>query len=122
MKLAVREKLSLLWVVVILNMIVADVLSAFLAFDDPNILALPDNAKTMMAVFALIINLPIAMVYLSRTLPHKRCRTANIVVAAVTLLFVIGGGAALPHYFVIAGIELALLGSIIGTAWNWRKE
>lgn len=120
MKLEITEKISLLWLIVMLNMIVADVLSAFIAFSDESILGLPDNAKVMMAVFALVINLPIAMIYFSRVLPRKQNRIANIVVAAVTILFVIGGGSALPHYFVIGAIEVMILATIIGMSWRWR--
>lgn len=120
MKLGITEKLSTLWLVVMLNMLVADVLSAYVAFTDSAVLGLPNDVKTMMAIFALIINLPIAMIYASRVLPHKQNRMGNIVVAIITILFVIGGGSALPHYLVIASIEVVLLLAIIYIAWHWK--
>lgn len=122
MKLAVTDKLSTLWLVVMLNMIVADVLSAFVAFTDSGVLGLPDNAKSMMAVFALVINLPIAMIYFSRVLPRKQNRVANIAIAIITIMFVIGGGSSLPHYYVIGAIEVLVLLAIISIAWRWPAE
>lgn len=117
-----KERLSTLWLLVMLNMILADVLSLFVALKDSSVLGIPDNVKPLMAVSAVIINLPILMIYFSKSLPYRKNKTANIIVAVVTMLFVVGGGSLLPHYLIIATIEVAILLSIIGTASKWREK
>ena len=117
-----KTKLSTMWLVVMLNMILADVLSAFLAIQDPSLLSIPGDAKQMMAVSAVVINLPILMIYFSRTLPYKPNRIANILTSILTTLFIVGGGSLLPHYLIIALIEIVFLAAILVTAVRWKRS
>ncbi|MEO8863351.1 MAG: DUF6326 family protein [Candidatus Saccharimonadales bacterium] len=108
-----QEKLSLLWVLIVANIILADVLSAFIAFGDPSVINIPGNARTVMAASAVLLNIPIVMIYLSRVLKPKLNRLLNIIAAVITLIFVLGGASNLPHYIVIAVIETIILTCII---------
>lgn len=103
------------------NMLLADVLSAFLAFNDPSVLNIPGDAKTMMAVSAAVINLPILMIYFSRSLSYRKNRITNLVVSIVTALFVVGGGSSLPHYLFIATVEIVCLAIIFLAALQWKE-
>jgi hypothetical protein len=110
------EKLSLLWMIIVANILLADVLSAFIAFGDSSVIDIPGNPRTVMAVSALLLNIPILMIYLSRVLKPKLNRRLNIVAALITLVFIIGGASNLPHYIIIATIETVLLVLIVKTA------
>ncbi len=116
------SKLSTLWLLVVLNIILADILSAFIAFGDKSVLAIIGDPKIMMAIAAIILNLPIAMIFLSKNLPDKLNRIANIVVAALTMAFIVGAGSSLPHYIIIEIIEVIILLTIIYTAWKLPKR
>jgi len=117
----IKSKLSTLWIMVMFNMILADVLSAFVAFEDKSVLGLPDDIKIFMAVAAVIINIPIFMIYLSKVLRHKLNRVSNIVAGVITILFVVGGASSLPHYLVIGTIEVLILCVIIFKSWTWKE-
>lgn len=112
-----EDKLSLLWVLLVANILLADILSAFIAFGDPSVINIPGNPHTVMAVSAVLLNIPIVMIYLSRALKPKLNRRLNIMAAIITLLFVLGGASSSPHYIVIAVIETAIIAGIIKTAW-----
>jgi hypothetical protein len=113
-----EEKLSLLWIVLVANILLADILSAYIAFGDPGVINIPGNPRIVMAISAALLNIPIAMIYLSRVLKPKMNRRLNIIAAIITLLFVLGGASSLPHYIVIAVIETVILVAIIKTAWK----
>src|SRR4030095_3021090 len=101
-----RGRLSALWVFVMFNMLAADVIS----FLDGNLLAqlLTGYAgevritSTFQLAAAIMIEIPIAMIVLSRSLPFRWNRIANPVAALATAAFVVGGGSASPHYLFFA--------------------
>ncbi len=113
-----KEKLSLLWVIIVANILLADILSAFIAFNDPSVISIPGDPRMVMAVSAILLNIPIFMIYLSHVLKPKLNRKINIIAAIITLIFVLGGASSLPHYIVVAAIETAVLLFIIKTAWT----
>lgn len=113
-----EEKLSLLWIMLVANILLADILSAYIAFGDPSVINIPGNPRIVMAASAALLNIPIVMIYLSRVLKPKMNRRLNIIAAIITLLFVLGGASALPHYIVIAGIETVILVIIVKIAWK----
>lgn len=117
-----KIKLSVLWLIVVLNIIIADVLSVFVALEKKDTLDILGKVKTTMAIAALILNIPILMIYFSRFLDYKVNRVLNIIAALITLLFVIGGGSTLPHYIICATIEVIVLIIIITIAWQWKNE
>lgn len=116
-----KIKLSVLWLIVVLNIITADVLSVFIELEKKDTLDILGEVKMIMAIAALILNIPILMIYFSRFLDGKVNRVLNIVAALVTLLFVIGGGSIMPHYIICASIEVALLILIIWNTWKWNS-
>jgi len=119
----IKAKLSTLWIVVILNLIFADILSIMVELAKKNTLEIiGEEVKITMAIAAIITNIPILMIYLSRVLPYKINRIANIVAGFITILYVVGGGSLLPHYIITASIEVALLIVIISTAKKWKNN
>lgn len=115
--------LSTLWIVVMFNMVFADIYSIMVELVNKNTLNdMPGDVVTVMAVAAIITNVPIMMIFLSRILNSKTNRLINIIAATITILYVVGGGSTTPHYIIAATIEVILLLFIIWTAWNWPKS
>ncbi len=116
----IKIKLSTLWIVVMLNLIFADILSIMVQLVDQSALdIIGSDVQVTMAAAAIITNIPMLMIYFSRVLPYRINRSLNIIAAILTLLFVIGGGSTLPHYLICAGIEVLLLLFIIYSAYQW---
>lgn len=118
----VKVKLSTLWIVVLINMIFADIFSIMVELVNNNTLDIPGDVKIVMAIAAIVTNIPILMIYLSRTLPYRSNRLANIAAGIFTIIYVIGGGDYAPHYIIIACIEIVLLLLIIVKSWKWTIE
>lgn len=116
-----KTKLSTLWVVVLFNMLFADIFSIMVELTEGGILDVPGDVKTIMAVAAVMTNVPILMIYFSKSLPYKSNRIANIVAGIFTITYVIGGGSLVPHYVVIGGIEVIFLLIIVTMALRWEK-
>lgn len=105
------------------NMVFADIYSIMVELVNKNTLSdMPGGVKTVMAIAAIITNVPIMMIFLSRVLNHKTNRLINIIAAAITLLYVVGGGSTAPHYIIAATIEVIILLFIVWIAWNWPKS
>lgn len=116
-----KDKLSTLWIVVILNLIVADILSIFVELVNKNTLHdIIGQVTITMAIAALFINIPILMIYFSKSLEYKPNRILNRVASVITLVFVIGGGSLAPHYLICAGIEVVVLLYIFIIAHKWK--
>ena len=112
----VKAKLSTLWAFATFNYVYADVVTLF------------DKAGTFHydQVFllgaAVLVEIPIAMVILSRILKYRAGRLANIIAGAVmtviqaSTLFV-----ATPtvYYIFFSVIEIATTLGIVWSAWKW---
>jgi hypothetical protein len=120
-KISMKVRLSLFWIVIMLNMIFADILSIMVELVNGDSLEIPGDVKTIMAIAALITNIPILMIFLSRVLTYKVNRIVNIVAAILTIIYVIGGGDSAPHYIIIASIEVLFLLLIIAYAIRWKN-
>lgn len=77
------------------------------------------------AVGALaLMAVPILMIVLSTLLPRRANRIANLVVASLYVLVSVGnavGEAWTAYYGLAAGLEVAVLASILVLAWSWRE-
>ncbi|WP_051554671.1 DUF6326 family protein [Maribacter antarcticus] len=117
----VKVRLSTLWIVVMLNLVFADILTIIVGLVLENTLDdIIGEVKTTMAVAAVLTNIPILMIYFSRVLPYKINRSLNIGAAILTSIYVVGGGSLMPHYLICAGIEVVVLFVIIRNAYHWR--
>lgn len=115
-----RITVSLLWIAVLFNILFADILSIMIELVDGGVVQIPMDVTTMMAIAAVINNLPVLMIVLTWILPQKTNWWMNVSVAILTMLYVIGGGALLPHYIIMASIETLLLVSIIVISSRWK--
>jgi len=118
-----RVKLSALWIVVMFNMLKADVLSLYIpdAMGELSKFAGDTPITMLMLGGAIMMEISIVMIFLSLILKHRVNRWINILVAIITIVFIIGGGSTYPHYIFIAAIEVLCLLLIIWIAWKWQE-
>ena len=116
-----KVRLSTLWILVMFNMVFADIFSIIVELVNRNTLAIPGDVKTVMAIAAVVTNIPVLMIYFSRTFPYKKNRPVNIIAALLTIVYVIGGGDPAPHYIILALVETALLIAVIVYALKWKQ-
>ncbi len=122
----IKVKLSTLWLIVMLNMIFADILT----FITPGVLSEMMTGRAgelkitegILLVFAILLEIPIAMVFLSRVLKYGHNRIANIVSGVITILFVVVGGSLYLHYIFFASIEVFCMLLIIWYAAHWKNK
>jgi len=121
----IKVRLSTLWIFVLFNMVFADIVG----FMNPGALnAIMEGevgieiTQKLLLLFSIMLEIPIAMIFLSRILKYQVNRWANIMAATFTILFVIGGGDVYLSYIFFASIEVITMLFIIWLAWNWREE
>ena len=118
-------KFSLLWIVVMFTMVFADIVG----FMNPGTLKDMMNGAVgfqitqgILLAFAVLIEIPITMIFLSRVLKYRVNRWANIIASVITILFVMGLGSPFPYYVFFASVEVVCMLVIIRTAWKWSKS
>ena len=118
-------RLSTLWVVVMFNMVFADILT----FIKPGALqelwagqAGVHVTPGLLLVFAILLEIPIAMIFASRILKRGPSRWANTVAAVITTAFVVGGGSLDLHYVFFAAVEIACMALIVWSVWTRRNS
>ena len=118
-----KVKLSTLWIVVMFNMAFADILGfmfpEFLEILETGYAGGMQITQGLMLTFAIILEIPIAMIFLSRVLKYGANRWANIIAGVITIAFVILGGSTDLHYIFFATIEVVCMLLIIWYAWKW---
>lgn len=121
-----RAKLSTFWIVIMINMIYADILGLLGEGVLEDMISGHAGAieltESLILIAALMVEIPIIMILLSRILKYKINRIANIAAACFTILFIIGGGSLAWEYIFIASVETTLMLAIIYIAWNWKEQ
>ena len=119
----VGTRISTLWVVVMFSMVFADILGMMI----PGVLTAMSAGQVgvqvtqgLLLVFAILLEIPIAMIFVSRILKPVANRWANTVAAVITTLFVIGGGSLYLHYYFFAAVEIACMALIVWSVWARR--
>ncbi|MEZ4737334.1 MAG: DUF6326 family protein [Caldilineaceae bacterium] len=119
-----KALLSTLWIVVMINMLKADLLSLYIpgAAEEVVQTAASTGASIpqLMLGGAVMMEIAIVMIILARVLPYGVNRWANIMASIITIVFVVGGGVTYPHYLFIATVEVICLLLIIWKAGQWR--
>lgn len=107
------------------NMLFTDILTFMMpAFLESLMTGHADDIKItqeLLLVFAVVLEIPIIMIFLSRVLKPKLNRIFNMVAAVITILFVVGGGSLMYHYVFFATIEVACLLVIILFSFKWDE-
>jgi len=123
-KLDTRVLLSTLWILVMINILTADVLSLNIPGSEEPLKATSISTGAsipQLMLFGAVVNeLVIVMIILSRVLKYGANRWVNIIVGIVTIGYIwVGGAASYPHYTFIATVETTCLLLIIWNAWKW---
>jgi O-antigen/teichoic acid export membrane protein len=121
----VETRVSTLWIVVMFTMIFADILG----FMMPGVLDAMSAGQvgvpvtqSLLLVFAILLQIPIAMIFFSRILKPGPNKWANTVAAVLTTAFVVGGGSPFLHYYFFAAVEIACMATIVWSVWTRRDS
>jgi len=116
--------LSTLWIVVMINMLKADILSLYIpgAAEEVAKTAGETPIALLMLGGAIMMEISIVMIILSRVLKYRVNRWVNIITSIITIAFIWGGAASSPHYIFIATVETICLLLIIWKAWKWTEK
>ncbi len=123
--MSTQTRLSTLWVFIMFNMVFADILSFMYPGFLKEVMAGRAGGVQITPGFllmaAVLTEVPIAMIVLSRVLKQRTNRWANIVAGVITIAYVAGGSSFYPHgiFFTAVQVSCALL--IIWYAWKWRE-
>ena len=121
-----KALLSTLWIFVLLNIIFRD-LHEFTSpgFLEEAITGYVDGmqiTERLVFIGAIIVEIPIAMVLLSRVLKYRVNRWLNIIAAAITIVVVFSSISTVPADIFFDAIEVVALSLIIWYAWKWPKQ
>jgi len=120
---------STLWIFVTVNYIFCDVFTLFHSESLKQLMTgemggMEINQEFLLA-FSFLMELPMVMIVLSRILPYKSNRLANIIVALIMTLV---QAATLftddntLHYIFFSIIEVSTTSFILYSAWNWVES
>ena len=126
-----KERLSLFWMIALLNYLYADVLALFAFLGSPN--SAPHLPQWALLGSAVLMEIPIAMIVASRLLPFRANRLANIIAGSImtlvngflTFVLPLTNGdfrdPVFPAYVFFATIETVCTLVIIRQAWIWSE-
>lgn len=116
-----KVRLSTLWIFVMFNMVFADIVGFLNPGALEEMIAMKP-AQGLLLAFSILLEIPIAMIVLSRLLKHRANRWANIIAGVITILWVIGGGNTSVSYLFFSTVEVACMVLIIWYAWKWTEQ
>ena len=123
-----RVVLQSVWIFTMLNYLYCDVLGFMVAEDlqgflDGNVGGLEITPMFLLGA-GMLMEIPIAMVLVSRLAPHKVARIASIAAGAFMALVQVGsvgiGSDLTVHYAFFSVVEIAATVFIVRFAWKWR--
>ncbi len=121
-----RVKIAALWASMLFVFVYVDLFSLYRAdvradIEAGKIFAFSIGQGFLLGV-TLYIALPSLMVFLSLVLPVKVTRMANLVLAVLYALTIVGGAVGEWNYYILGSvIEAVLLATIAYYAWTWPK-
>jgi Family of unknown function (DUF6326) len=126
-KINVKIKLSALWVALMFFYLYNDVFGSFRQDQVEKVLS-GEIALNQVSLFfaALLMAIPIFMIFLSLALPAKVNRRVNIIVgiayAVVLVLVNLVPGGTWAYYAFYEILEAVFIALIVGYAWKWPKQ
>ena len=119
-----RITLSALWVALMLTYLLGDVLRIFSGDFVGGEVEGMEVTQGMYLGLAILLVIPVVMVFLSLTLEYKANRWANIILAIVFFVFNLIGLPTYPsaydRFLIIVGLVFNVL--TVWYAWKWRKQ
>ena len=118
----IKTKLSTLWIVVMFNMVFADILGFAMTLMSGDLTPEVVVADWGMLIFAIILQVPILMIFFSRILKRSVNRWVNTAAAVITTAFVVGGASYDIVYYFFAGMEILCMALIVWNVWKLPKN
>jgi cytochrome bd-type quinol oxidase subunit 2 len=119
---AIRIKLSGLWISLMLTYLLGDVLRIFSGDFIPGEISGMEITQAMYLEMAVLMVIPILMVFLSLTLPDKVNRWANIILAVFFFIFNMIGLPTYPslydQFLNVVGLGFNIL--TVWYSWKWK--
>ena len=128
MRINVKLKLAALWASFMFLYIYVDYFHLYMPGSIKDVLAgkmyVFDITQVALLLGLVLVSIPALMIFAAVALSAKVNRRANIIVAAVYILYTLFNfaGAAWIHMVYGAVIEVVLLLLIIRCAWKWPKQ
>ncbi len=120
----VRIKLSALWVSLMLTYLLGDVLRIFSGDFVAGEVGGMQVSQALYLGLAILLVIPVFMVFLSLTLKYAANRWANIIIAILLFGFNLVGLPTYPsaydRFLIIVGLLFNVL--TVWYAWNWRRK
>ena len=119
--------LSIMWVFVLMNMIYADILNTM----KPGYLEELEYVSTEMSgelvlLFAVLMEIPIIMIPLSRLLNRRSNRIAHFIAVPLSILWVVVPSILSPgtplSYIFFASVEVSSMLFMLFLAWRWPED
>lgn len=125
-KMDTKVMLSTLWIFIMINMAFADIIGMmYPGFMAKIVAGTPVDGTvvtpTLLLIGAFILEIPTAMIFLSRLLKHGINRWANMIGGLITIIFVHGMGSPTIVYYFFETIEVLSCLAIIWFAWKWTN-
>lgn len=124
-----KKVLSTLWIFLAVNFIFCDVFTLMYSEDLKQLLSGKvgeiELTQEFLLTFAIIMEIPMLMIVLSRFLNYKINRILNIVFGVLLTLVQIGSltaGKLSLHYIFFSIIEIITIIYIIWLAWKWKES
>ena len=118
-----KAKLSTLWIFILFNIIFADIHGflkpGFIAEVMTGTIGGVQLTEGLFLIGAIMMEIPIAMVLLSRVLKYRVNRLANIIAGAIGIVLVIVNGSTAPDRIFFGTIVIVSMLLIIWYAWKW---
>ncbi|HEX6303072.1 MAG TPA: DUF6326 family protein [Anaerolineales bacterium] len=122
----VKAKLSTAWLFVLLNVIFRDIHESISPAHLEEVMTGTVNGiqitEELLLLGAVLVEIPIAMVLLSRILNYRANRWANMIAGVLTILVVLSSVPADFDDIFFMIIEIVSLLLIIWYAWKWPKQ
>jgi hypothetical protein len=120
-----RALLSTLWIFVLFNIAFRDIHEILRPGFLEEVMTGTVNGVRMTEGFLLLggmmLEIPIAMVLLSRVLPYRANRWANIIAGPIAIALIVFGGPSDLDDLFFATIEVVTLLFIVWYAWKWSN-
>ncbi|MCG8391050.1 MAG: DUF6326 family protein [Cytophagales bacterium] len=122
-----KSLLSTLWIVLVVNFMFCDIFTLMHSEDLENLWkgsidGVPIS-QGFLLTFAIVMEIPIAMILISRLLKPKPNRIINIIsgmLLAIVQLWSLTVGNVTLHYWFFSIIEITLCISIVVIVWRWK--
>jgi Sec-independent protein secretion pathway component TatC len=74
--------------------------------------------QEMMLALAVIQEIPIVMIFLSRMLNYRANRLVNIIAGVITIVYIIALGSPYLHYYFFAAVQVTAILLIMRYSWK----